>query len=110
MIPLPMRNGLVVVGLASALVVLLAVRVLRRGRPTTPVQHLQYDLVMSLGMTSIGWCVTCVALLLNPLLGADEVIVTDAVALYSISRGTCMLAFWVAVGFAAFLLRQIRRP
>jgi hypothetical protein len=115
---LPMHGGLMVLALASAYLTVLAMRALgqsraqRRRAPLSADQQLRHDLAMSVGMIAVGWLATCLSLLLNPILGADEVMVayvgSGSIALYSVSRGCCMLAFWQVVGLSAFLMRQGR--
>jgi hypothetical protein len=106
-----MRGGLVLLAGMTFMLTVLAAYSLRQFRTHPPTsdplaRQLKHDLVMMVGMISVGWCITCVALLLNPTLGAEGDV--TAVALYSISRGCMMLVFWEVIGFGAFLLRQVR--
>lgn len=114
---LPMRGGLMLLVCMTAALTVLAAYGLRqfrvRYRGATGAEllavRLQHDLVMAVGMTSVGWMTTCIALLVNPTLGAETLGLTgETIGLYSISRGCMMLVFWQCVALTAFLLRQVR--
>lgn len=66
-------------------------------------QQLERDLIMAIGMIFVLWTMTAVALLINPSLGRDFLIVPGG---YSMSRGSILLAFGQCVGWGAFCLRR----
>lgn len=112
-VTLPMRGGLVVLLVLTALLAGYAAYGLRQHRMYVTrdqaLGRLRADLVMMIGMTAVGWCITCLALLWNPTLGQEHLVPGSVTQnLFAISRGCLMLVFWQVVGFAAFLLRQVQ--